>query len=138
MHIVNHSCDFIINEIKRSFAIYPLPVFNELVLNPTSMFADTQIIHEGIKNKTWNSITDEFYDEEWGFMCWLTPLGIYYHLPGVMIYTLRIYDIYKTIAPVTIDTEILLENYQNEILNYFNDEQLDLLCAWGDILSLKF
>ncbi len=138
MDITNNSCEFLINEIKRVFPIAPLPHFHELVLDPTSMYYETVMIHEAIKNKSWDKITDQFYEEEWGFMCWLTPLGIYYYLPGVMVYTLKLYSLNKTIAPVTIDTELLIEEQANELLDYFNNEQLDLLYVWRDILSLQF
>lgn len=143
MLVMNKSIESLTNAIKIAFPTLPIPPFFELLVK-SSRFLDeeTLMIHEGIRNKTWDKVTPEYYEKEWGFMHWLTPYGIYYYLPGVMIYALREYTINN--GQVTIPTHVDLilsvisdHNMDIEVLNYFNSTQLDIVIEWANTLMIE-
>lgn len=123
-------------KIKKSFPRCPIPSFESLVYSPESQYSDTVDIHKGIKDKAWDEIEEHYYELNCEFTCWLTPLGIYYYLPGVMLYSLKEYELSQREAFVLIHTESSFMNDVDSILSYFNNEQLAVVLEWAEILSL--
>lgn len=149
MSVMKKSIESLINEIKIAFPTLPIQSFFDKIAKSPYPLADktlgiaeeTFIIHEGIRNKTWDKVTPEYYEKEWGFMDWLTPYGIYYYLPGVMIYALGEYTINNGQVTIPTHVDLILSTIFNpmddDVLNYFNDIQLDLLIEWANTLMIE-
>lgn len=120
------------------FEMVPIPSFQELHgLFPVTTESADDI--NCILGKSWNQVKDAgFWNEHYSIPGWLSPKGLKYYLPAIIISAIQEYEITGDSSTAVDFVVSIMELYTDEDWAIYTETQQEFIFEWIERLNLTF
>ena len=118
------------------FEMVPIPSFQELH-GPFPVTTDSADDINCILGKSWNQVKNAgFRNDHYWIHGWLSPKGLKYYLPAIIISAIQEYEITGDSSMVADFVVDIMELYTNENWAIYTEAQQEFIFEWIECLNL--